>query len=142
MRHPRARKAGRGTGVLSGQFSRFNRGAERDTDSAKTFGKCGMFRSPAMSLVSSLLALTIGCTQAETARSNAQEAAASETIGTATEEVDGTIVLNLRATSAGGAVGDGQFRYTKSHPQYATIKAQVGPIPRGGSVMVKPFPDK
>lgn len=75
-------------------------------------------------------------------QTNTQEAAAPETIGTATEEADGTIVLNLRATGAGGAVGDGQFRYPKTHPQYATIKAHVGPIPKGGSVMVKPFPEK
>lgn len=65
---------------------------------------------------------------------------AAETIGVATEEADGTIVLTLRATGAGGAVGDGRFRYPPSHPQYAIIKAHVGPIPKSGSVPVKPFP--
>ena len=70
------------------------------------------------------------------------DAQTAETIGSATEEADGTIVLNLRATGAGGMVGDGQFRYPPSHAQYQMIKRHVGPIPKGGSVPVKPFPDK
>lgn len=70
------------------------------------------------------------------------QATAAETIGTATEEADGTIVLNLRATGSGGAVGDAQFRYPPSDPQYQMIKSHVGPIPKGGSVSVKPFPEK
>jgi hypothetical protein len=70
------------------------------------------------------------------------DAAAAETIGTATEEADGTIVLTLRATGAGGALGDAQLRYPKTHPQYQTIKAHVGPIPKGGSAPVRPFPEK
>lgn len=70
------------------------------------------------------------------------QATAAETIGIATEEADGTIVLNLRATGAGGATGDAQLRYPKTHPQYQTIKAHVGPIPKGGSVPVRPFTDQ
>ena len=70
------------------------------------------------------------------------QATAADTIGSATEEADGTIVLNLRATRAGGAVGDGQFRYPPTHPQYRMIKQHIGPIPKGGSVLVKPFPDR
>jgi len=72
----------------------------------------------------------------------AQDITEAETIGSATEEADGTIVLRLRATGAGGAVGDGRLRYPRTHPRYAMIKAHVGPIPAGGSVAVKPFPDK
>ena len=64
---------------------------------------------------------------------------ASETIGVASQEADGTIVLTLRATGAG--TGDGLLRYPPSHPQYAAVKAHVGPIPPSGSVPVKPFPD-
>ena len=67
---------------------------------------------------------------------------AADTIGSATEEADGTIVLNLRATGEGGAVGDSQFRYPPTHPQYLVIKQHVGVIPKGGSVSVKPFPDR
>lgn len=62
----------------------------------------------------------------------------AESIGIATQEADGTIVLQLRA-SGGGAVGDGLLRYPPNHPNYAEVKAHVGPIPTGKSVPVKPF---
>jgi hypothetical protein len=71
----------------------------------------------------------------------AQPEVQAETIGVASQEADGTIVLNLRATGP-DAVGDAQFRYPPSHAQYAMIKAHVGPIPPGKSVMVRPFPDR
>lgn len=64
--------------------------------------------------------------------------APEESIGVATQEADGTIVLQLRA-SGGGAVGDGLMRYPPTHPNYAEVKAHVGPIPPGKSVPVKPF---
>lgn len=63
-----------------------------------------------------------------------------ETIGVATREADGTIVLTLRAEGPGGIVGDGQLRYPPDHKDYAMIARHVGPIPPGGSVFVKPFP--
>jgi hypothetical protein len=68
-----------------------------------------------------------------------QEASTADSIGVASQEADGTIVLMLRATGA-GAVGDAQFRYPPTHAQYAMIKAHVGPIPAGQSIAVKPFP--
>jgi hypothetical protein len=68
----------------------------------------------------------------------AQPDTQAESIGVASQEPDGTIVLNLRAT-APGTVGDAQFRYPPTHAQYAMIKAHVGPIPPGKSVAVKPF---
>lgn len=61
-------------------------------------------------------------------------------IGTATQEADGTIVLQLRAEGAGGMIGDAQFRYPPTHKDYQMIVRHVGPIPKGGSVPVKPFP--
>ena len=61
-----------------------------------------------------------------------------DNIGVATQEADGTIVLQLRASGA-GAVGDGLLRYPPTHPNYAEVKAHVGPIPPGKSVPVKPF---
>lgn len=70
-----------------------------------------------------------------------QAAPASESIGAATQEADGTIVLMLRAT-ADGTVGDAQFRYPPTHAQYAMIKAHVGPIASGKSVLVRPFPER
>lgn len=63
----------------------------------------------------------------------------AETIGTATQEPDGTIVLQLRATGPTGVIGDGLMRYPPNHPNYAEVKAHVGPIPAGKSVPVKPF---
>ncbi len=85
------------------------------------------------------------CTPMDTAKKDKMaeapksEPAAQESIGTATAEADGTIVLQLRATAPGGDVGDGILRYPPNHPNYAEVKAHVGPIPPGKSVPVKPF---
>jgi hypothetical protein len=70
----------------------------------------------------------------------AQPDTQAESIGVASQETDGTIILTLRATGEGGIVGGAQFRYPPTHPQYAMIKAHVGPIPPGKSVNVRPFP--
>lgn len=66
---------------------------------------------------------------------------APASIGVATQEANGTIVLTLRADGAGGAIGDAQFRYPPNHPQYAMIQNHVGAIPKGRSVPVAPFPN-
>jgi hypothetical protein len=68
-------------------------------------------------------------------------AEAEDTIGVATQEPDGTIVLNLRADGPLEATGNALLRYPPSHPDYGMVKNHVGPIPPGGSVMVKPFPE-
>ena len=60
-------------------------------------------------------------------------------IGMATQEADGTIVLILRAEGENGEIGDAQFRYPPGDKDYAMIAKHVGPIPKGGSVLVKPF---
>jgi hypothetical protein len=67
-------------------------------------------------------------------------AAAPATIGMATQEADGTIVLTLRADGPAGAAGDAQFRYPPADKDYRMIQAHVGPIPAGKSVPVRPFP--
>lgn len=61
----------------------------------------------------------------------------NETIGVATLLDDGTLVLDLRAEGAG--LGDARFTYPPSDPQYAQIKAHVGEVKVGQSVMVRPF---
>lgn len=61
-------------------------------------------------------------------------------IGTASEEADGTLVLMLRAAGPGGAVGDGVKRYSPGDPNYEAVRRHVGPIPKGKSVSVRPFP--
>lgn len=65
-----------------------------------------------------------------------------EIIGVAMQEADGTIVLQLRTPSDSGIVGDALIRYPRDNPDYATVARHVGPIPKGGSVMVKRFPDQ
>ncbi len=65
-----------------------------------------------------------------------------ETIGVATQEPDGTIVLQLRATTEGGGIGDALIRYRPGDRHYGTVVHHVGPIPRGGSVFVKPFRER
>lgn len=62
-------------------------------------------------------------------------------IGMAQQEPDGTIVLTLRAELPGGGVGDAQIRYPPSDPHYREVARHVGPIPHGGSVLVRPFDD-
>jgi hypothetical protein len=63
----------------------------------------------------------------------------AESIGVATQEADGTIVLQLRTPKGSGMVGDALVRYPPGDPNYQSIARHVGPIPRGGSVPVRPF---
>lgn len=63
-----------------------------------------------------------------------------ESIGVATQEADGTIVLELRATTDDGTIGDALIRYPPGDPNYAIVAKHVGPIPPGGSVFVRPYP--
>lgn len=72
----------------------------------------------------------------------AQAAPVGPTIGVATQEADGTIVLELRATTDDGLIGDALIRYRPGDPHYAMVARHVGPIPRNGSVFVKPFGER
>lgn len=63
-----------------------------------------------------------------------------ETIGTAEQLSDGTIVLTLRAEDGIGGAGDGEFHYPPTDKDYDMVARHVGPIPKGGSVLVGPFP--
>jgi hypothetical protein len=72
----------------------------------------------------------------------AQQQGPEQTIGVATREADGTIVLQLRAASDGGPVGDALVRYPPRDPHYAAVAKHVGPIPKGGSVSVRRFGDR
>ena len=69
------------------------------------------------------------------------ETAGEETIGVATQEADGTIVLQLRTPADSGMAGQALVRYPRSDPNYAAVARHVGPIPKGGSVFVRPFPE-
>jgi hypothetical protein len=65
----------------------------------------------------------------------------SEPIGVATMKDDGTIVLRLRAKTPQGGIGEGSLVYPPTHPQYQNILSHIGPIGKGQTVPVKPWPD-
>jgi hypothetical protein len=64
-----------------------------------------------------------------------------DSIGVATMKDDGTIVLRLKAKSPHGAVGEGILIYPPTHPQYQDILSHIGPIRKGQTVPVKPWPN-
>jgi hypothetical protein len=66
---------------------------------------------------------------------------AEESIGTATMEADGTIVLHLFARGPGGMHGQGVLRYPVSDPKYKEILEHVGPLKPGETRPVRPWPD-
>jgi hypothetical protein len=63
-----------------------------------------------------------------------------ETIGVATMEKDGTIVLQLRATGP-GVMGDALLKYPPSDKDYKKILDHLGGLKPGESKPVPPFPD-
>ena len=72
-------------------------------------------------------------------RGQAHLAAAS--IGTATMEADGAIVLRLIAEGPGGLRGEGILRYPPSDPHYREILNHIGPLKPGETRSVSPWPD-
>jgi hypothetical protein len=70
-----------------------------------------------------------------------QEGKQEQSIGVATMEDDGTIVLRLRAKSPHGSVGEGTLVYPPTHPDYQSILSHIGPIRKGQTIPVKPWPD-
>ncbi len=66
---------------------------------------------------------------------------AEDSIGTATMEADGTIVLQLIARGPGAMRGEGVLRYAVSDPKYKDILEHVGPLKPGEIRSVRPWPD-
>jgi hypothetical protein len=64
----------------------------------------------------------------------------SQTIGVATMQQDGTIVLRLRAVE-GGTLGEARLVYPPGHSQYQMILRHVGGLTRGETKPVPPWPD-
>jgi hypothetical protein len=106
-------------------------------------------------IVGALLLILAGCHRGSEARNDRQQAAApappaapapaaakAAPIGSATMQADGTIVLMLRATAAGGALGEARFVYPPSHPQYRKILKHVAPLKPGEEKLVQPFADE
>lgn len=64
------------------------------------------------------------------------------TIGTATMKEDGTILLQLRAETEDGGIGDSLIIYPASHPNYQSIIDHLPDLKAGKSVLVPPFPEQ
>ena len=62
-------------------------------------------------------------------------------IGSATMQADGTIVLQLRATDGSGMRGDARLTYPPGHPQYQKILAHLGGLRPGEEKPVPPWPE-
>ena len=94
-----------------------------------------------LSLVGTLASLITPAATLSAEAQAAEEETPKESIGIATMKDDGTIVLRLRAKTPHGGLGDGTLVYPPTHPQYQNILAHIGPIRKGQTVPVKPWPD-
>lgn len=65
-----------------------------------------------------------------------------KSIGIASMDADGTVVLQLRAEGPGGAVGDALVRYPKSHAKYESVLEHLGGLRPGEKKPVPPWPDQ
>lgn len=76
-----------------------------------------------------------------------EQTAESETdsvasIGEATMEEDGTLVLQLRAEAPGGGSGDAMIQYKPNDPRYQRTLDHIGGLEPGQSKPVPPWPDQ
>ena len=62
-------------------------------------------------------------------------------IGSATMEADGTIVLMLRAEGEGGLIGDAMFSYPPGDPHYQETLDHLCGLEPGQSKPVPPWPE-
>jgi len=69
-----------------------------------------------------------------------RDMSADASIGVATMQPDGTIVLDLRAEGP-GMLGDARITYPKSHPEYDSVLKHLGGLTPGDSKPVPPWPD-
>ncbi|MBZ5542648.1 MAG: WG repeat-containing protein [Acidobacteriia bacterium] len=65
-----------------------------------------------------------------------------DSIGSATMEADGTIVLQLRAEGPNGQIGNGLLRYPPTHPRYQEVLRHLGGLKKGEVKAVRPWPEK
>lgn len=95
--------------------------------------------------IASLLALAVasGCgSNGGTKQKPESPEGQMQSIGAATMKDDGTIVLQLRAESADGAVGDALITYAPSHAKYASVLKHLGGLTPGQSKPVPPWPTR
>jgi hypothetical protein len=65
-----------------------------------------------------------------------------DSIGSARMEMDGTIILQLRAESPGGLKGDALFQYPPGHPEYKNVLQHLGGLEKGQEKPVPPWKDQ
>ena len=63
-------------------------------------------------------------------------------IGQATMQDDGTIILRLRAETEDGAVGESLFTYSPADHDYRAVLEHLGGLKPGESKPVPPWPDE
>lgn len=78
--------------------------------------------------------------KAETTRKE-KKAKTPQSIGMATMNSEGTIILDLRAEGAGGARGDARLLYPRGHKQYDEILKHLGGLRPGEKKPVPPWPE-
>ena len=64
-----------------------------------------------------------------------------QSIGSATMDVDGTIVLLLRAEGPGNVHGDARLVYPPGHKDYRMVLDHIGGLKPGETKPVPPWPD-
>ena len=102
----------------------------------------GMLHVGRRRLVTAIVCAVACAAAACTSTSRRQAATAPEaSIGVATMETDGTIVLRLRATAPGGVRGEGYFRYPPGDKDYESVLEHLGGLRPGESKPVPPWPD-
>lgn len=79
-------------------------------------------------------------TPTETKKHHAASAKKLKSIGVAWLEKDGTLVLQLRAESPGGATGDALIMYKPTDKLYNKILQHIGPLRKGETKFVPPWP--
>jgi hypothetical protein len=83
----------------------------------------------------------VSCAHTEKATPAAgKEAKTSNSIGTATLEQDGTLVMQLRAEADGKTIGDSLLRYKPGDPNYQKMLQHVGGLKPGETKPVPPWP--
>lgn len=65
----------------------------------------------------------------------------TQSIGEATMQADGTLVLRLRAESADGAIGESLLTYLPTDDRYESILKHIGDLNPGESKPVPPWDD-
>ncbi len=65
-----------------------------------------------------------------------------DSIGSASMEKDGTIILQLRAEGPKGSIGDALLRYPPTHAEYNNILRHLGGLKKGEMKRVPPWPSQ